>query len=105
MSAPESYEKINPMEIATIFAEVAQRSAKLIGSHIKRQAKKGISAPSDDLGLARAYLDMMAKMLTNPMPLMQAQMSLVNDETVLVRVGADAAAPPQTWRRCKPGIS
>lgn len=35
----------------------------------------------------------------------EAQMSLVNDETVLVRVGADAAAPPQTWRRCKPGIS
>lgn len=34
-----------------------------------------------------------------------AMMSLVNDETVQVRVGSDAAAPPQTWRRCKPGIS
>lgn len=36
---------------------------------------------------------------------LEAQMSLVNDEMVLVRVGTDAATPPQTWRRCKPGIS
>lgn len=35
----------------------------------------------------------------------EAFMALVNEETVHVRVGSDAAAPVQTWRRCKPGIS
>ena len=34
-----------------------------------------------------------------------AMMSLANEETVQVRVGVDAAAPMQTWRRCKPRTS
>jgi hypothetical protein len=46
---------------------------------MKRQMKKGISAPSDDLGIAQAFMDMMAKMLANPYKLAQAQMNLVWD--------------------------
>ena len=50
----------DPQEIAKTYAEVAQRASKLLTSHIQRQAKKGISAPGDELGIAQAFMDMMA---------------------------------------------
>jgi polyhydroxyalkanoate synthase len=69
----------DPQEIAKTYAEVAQRASKLLTDHIHRQAKKGITAPADELGIAQAFMDMMAKMLANPYKLAQAQMNLVWD--------------------------
>jgi hypothetical protein len=79
MSAHEKNALPDPKEIAKTYAEVAQRASNLITEHMKRQMKKGISAPSDDLGIAQAFMDMMAKMLANPYKLAQAQMNLVWD--------------------------
>ena len=76
---PEHAPLPDPQEIAKTYAEVAQRASKLLTSHIQRQAKKGISAPGDELGIAQAFMDMMAKMLANPYKLAQAQMNLVWD--------------------------
>ncbi len=64
-------------EVAKTYAEVAQRSAKLISSHIRRQMKQGVAAPNDELGIAKAFMDLMAKMLANPFKMAQAQMNLV----------------------------
>ena len=69
----------DPKEVAKTYAEVAQRASKLLHDHIQRQVKKGVSAPQDELGLAQAFMDMMAKMLANPYKLAQAQMNLVWD--------------------------
>jgi polyhydroxyalkanoate synthase len=69
----------DPQEIAKTYAEVAQRASKLLHDHIQRQAKNGVSAPADELGIAQAFMDMMAKMLANPYKLAQAQMNLVWD--------------------------
>jgi polyhydroxyalkanoate synthase len=69
----------DPQEVAKTYAEVAQRASKLISDHINRQAKKGVAAPQDELGVAQAFMDMMAKMLANPYQLAQAQMNLVWD--------------------------
>ena len=69
----------DPQEIAKIYAEVAQRASKLITEHAQRQAKKGIVPPQDELGVAQAFMDMMAKLLANPYQLAQAQMNLVWD--------------------------
>ena len=69
----------DPKEVAKTYAEVAQRASKLLTDHIQRQMKKGVSAPSDELGIAQAFMDMMAKMLANPYKLAQAQMNLVWD--------------------------
>ena len=55
----------DPQEIAKTYAEVAQRASKLLTSHIQRQAKKGISAPGDELGIAQAFMDMTSKLLAN----------------------------------------
>ncbi|MBL8488283.1 MAG: class I poly(R)-hydroxyalkanoic acid synthase, partial [Rhodocyclaceae bacterium] len=69
----------DPKEIAKTYAEVAQRASKLISDHMQRQLKQGVKAPSDELGIAQAFMDMMAKMLANPYKLAQAQMNLVWD--------------------------
>lgn len=69
----------DPQEVAKTYAEVAQRASKLITDHVKRQAKHGITPPQDELGVAQAFMDMMAKMLANPYQLAQAQMNLVWD--------------------------
>jgi polyhydroxyalkanoate synthase len=69
----------NPNELAQTYAEVARRASHLISEHVQRQMQKGIPVPVDELGIAQAFMDMMARLLTNPYRLAQAQMNLVWD--------------------------
>jgi polyhydroxyalkanoate synthase len=77
--APEHAPLPDPAAIAKTYAEVAQRASKLLTDHVQRQIKKGMTSPADELGIAQAFMDMMAKMLANPYKLAQAQMNLVWD--------------------------
>ncbi|MFT4172076.1 MAG: class I poly(R)-hydroxyalkanoic acid synthase [Rhodocyclaceae bacterium] len=83
MSASQKEAEAPPMpdadEIARTYAEVARRSSKLLTEHIQRQMQKGVKAPDDELGLAQAFMDMMAKLLANPVRLAQAQWALAWD--------------------------
>ena len=82
MAAPTETEKQDqpdPTELAKTYAEVAQRASTLISDHIQRQVKRGITPPQDELGIAQAFMDMMAKLLSNPYKLAQSQMNLVWD--------------------------
>ncbi|MCB1958452.1 MAG: class I poly(R)-hydroxyalkanoic acid synthase, partial [Rhodocyclaceae bacterium] len=82
MAAPTENEKADlpdPTELAKTYAEVAQRASHLISDHVQRQIKRGITPPQDELGIAQAFMDMMAKLLSNPYRLAQAQMNLVWD--------------------------
>ena len=76
---PEAAPLATPAEIAKTYAEVAQRSSRLITEHINRQLARGIAPPTDELGVAQAFMDMTSKLLANPYVLAQAQMSLVWD--------------------------
>jgi polyhydroxyalkanoate synthase len=69
----------DPKEVAKTYGEIAQRASKLINDHVQRQLHKGIASPADELGIARAFMDMMAKLLANPYKLAQAQLNLVWD--------------------------
>ena len=69
----------DPSELAQTYSEVAQRASHLISEHVQRQLKKGVAAPADELGIAQAFMDMMAKLLANPYKLAQTQMNLVWD--------------------------
>jgi polyhydroxyalkanoate synthase len=109
-AAPEAKNLPDPKEIAKTYAEVAQRASKLISDHVQRQVQKGITTPSDDLGIAQAFMDMMAKMLANPYKLAQQQMNLVWDYFSLwqhasLRMmgmqGAPIAAPVKGDKRFK----
>ena len=78
-NATETKEMPDPTEVAKTYAEVAQRASKLISEHVQRQVKRGVTAPQDELGIAQAFMDMMAKLLSNPYKLAQSQMNLVWD--------------------------
>jgi polyhydroxyalkanoate synthase len=69
----------DPKEVAKTYAEVAERASKLIGEHMQRQMSRGVATPTDELGIAQAFMDMMSKLLANPYKLAQAQMNLVWD--------------------------
>ncbi len=97
-------------EIAKTYAEVAQRSSRLISSHIKRQLTKGFAPPSDELGIAKAFMDMMSQMMANPQQVALAQMNLVRDylslwqQSMLGFMGLEAspvAAPKKGDNRFK----
>jgi polyhydroxyalkanoate synthase len=101
MAAPAADTKAelpDPKEIAQTYAEVANRASKLIAEHLERQAKKGITPPQDELGIAQAFMDMMSKLLANPYRLAQAQVNLVWDyfslwQHSMMRVMGMPAAP------------
>ena len=88
----------NPEEIAQTYAEVARRASSLISEHVQRQFKQGIEVPTDELGIAQAFMDMMARLLSNPYKLAQSQMGLVWDyftlwQQSMLRFAGMQAAP------------
>jgi len=77
MSATDSQQLPDAQAVAKSYGEVAQRAAAMITKHIERQMKQGVAAPSDELGIAKAFMDLMSNMLANPFQMAQAQMNLV----------------------------
>jgi len=58
---------MNPDETVRVLHQVAERSAKLIGDFAKKDHASGLAAAAgDELGIAKAYMDLYAKMLANP---------------------------------------
>lgn len=107
MAAPQDkahLELPDPQEVAKTYAEVAKRASHLITEHVQRQLKKGVATPADELGIAQAFMDMMAKLLSNPYKLAQAQMNLVWDyfslwQHSMLRFAGMNAAPVATPER------
>ena len=79
LSAHEDRVAPDPKELAKAYADVAKRTSAMIQNHIKRQMKKGVSMPTDDLGIAKAFMDMTQKMLADPQKMVEAQMQLMQD--------------------------
>jgi len=70
-------------QTAKVYAQVAERSSKILGDFLKRHADgKGI-AFTDEFGLAKAYMDLAAKMLANPWKLAETQMKMFWDYLAL----------------------
>ena len=75
----ETEDAPSPAEVAKIFGEVAEHSSNVLADFVKRHANgKGV-ALTDELGLAKAFMDMWAKLLANPMALASAQMNMYFD--------------------------
>ncbi|WP_051622108.1 PHA/PHB synthase family protein [Acidocella facilis] len=62
-------------------ADIAARSQKLVNEWMKRQAAEGMAL--DPLNVGSAFLEMTAKLLSNPSQLMEAQMGLWRDYMTL----------------------
>ncbi|MFV0371556.1 MAG: PHA/PHB synthase family protein [Azonexus sp.] len=69
----------NPTEMAKTYAEVAQRASRLIGQFMEKKAQEGVDVPADELGVARAFMDLSARLLANPYKLAQTQMNMMWD--------------------------
>ena len=90
----------DPQEVAKTYAQVAERASKLLGDHVQRQLKRGITPPADELGIAQAFMDMTSRLLSNPYKLAQAQIVTLKrllrlKDTLLKRrrIAPFAAAP------------
>jgi polyhydroxyalkanoate synthase len=77
--SPDSVVIPNPAEMTKTYAEVAQRASRLISQFLEKHANDGVAAPTDELGVARAFMDLSARLLANPYQLAQTQMNMMWD--------------------------
>jgi len=58
---------MNPDETARVLHEVAERSAKLLGEFANKDIGSSVAAAAgDELGIAKAYMDLYSRMFSNP---------------------------------------
>lgn len=70
---PPKAEIPDPVEFARHLSEIAQRSSKVLSDFIARQAVQGQLGLADELGIAKAFMDMAAKLMLDPIKLAQAR--------------------------------
>jgi polyhydroxyalkanoate synthase len=108
--AAETKAAFDPVELAESLGRAAEKSAKLMGDFVARNAGKQAAAASDELGLSKAFMELAAKMLANPARLAEGQLRLWHDymnlwQTSMLRMmGANArpiAEPAQGDKRFK----
>jgi polyhydroxyalkanoate synthase subunit PhaC len=68
---------------AQIFAEVAERSSRIMADFLKRQGEAQNTAVSDEFGIGQAFMDLSALMLSKPQQMAEAQMNMFWDYTRL----------------------
>ncbi len=89
----------NPAELAKTYAEVAQRASRLINQYMEKKAKDGCSAPTDELGVAKAFMDLSSRLMANPYKMAQTQMNMMWDYfslwqgSMMKMMGMPGAAP------------
>jgi len=71
---------VKPEDTQRILREVAERSARIINEFAQRHVTDSISAAvTDELGIAKAYMDLYARMLANPYLLASASANMMMD--------------------------
>ncbi|HVE49951.1 MAG TPA: class I poly(R)-hydroxyalkanoic acid synthase [Casimicrobiaceae bacterium] len=66
----------DPVALGQSLAVAAEKSAKLIGDFAQRQSASGHTLLADEAGIGKAFLELAAKMMANPMRLAESQMNL-----------------------------
>ncbi len=71
---------IKPNEVAAVYRDVAERAARILGEFAQKHVANGVGAAvSDELGIAKAYMDLYSRMLSNPMALAAFSTSMALD--------------------------
>ena len=70
-------------ELAKVSQQVAERCSKILGEFAKRQAEDMSSAVRDEMGIAKAFMDLYARMAADPVKLASLSMNLWLDHTRL----------------------
>src|SRR5262245_16546622 len=69
----------NPPELTMICGSVAERSSRILADFASKQAEGLSSAVRDEMGITRAFMDLYARMATNPALLANTSMSMWTD--------------------------
>ena len=83
------------------FAGIAAQTSRLLADAMKRDAAVGHFSMADELGIAKAFFDLSAKMFSDPFKLAEAQMNLWKDYIALwqgsmMKLMGQPAAPVAT---------
>jgi polyhydroxyalkanoate synthase len=76
--AAPAFKMPDASELGRSMADIAERSQRIVGEWLKRQAEEGPKAP-DPLNIGGAFLEMTARLMANPAKLMQAQLGFWQD--------------------------
>ena len=80
---PATQSPPDPAESARVFAEVAERSGRIMREFLQRQAGGQGVATGDEFGVARAFTDLAARMLADPWKLAEMQTKMFWDHVAL----------------------
>ena len=69
-------DKTESQELAKVCHDVAERSSKILGDFVQKQAETVSSAVRDEMGIAKAFMDLYARMATDPAALATLSMNL-----------------------------
>jgi polyhydroxyalkanoate synthase len=88
----------DPIALTESFASAADKGAKLLGDFLARHAAGGPSVVADEFGLTKAFLEVAAKIMSNPYRLAETQMNLWWDYSTLwqssmLKLMGQSAAP------------
>ena len=83
------------------FADIAEKSSRMLADAMKRDASLGHFSMADELGIAKAFFDLSAKMFSDPFKLAEVQMNLWKDYMALwqgsmLKLMGQPAAPVAT---------
>ena len=70
---------MDPVDLAKSYADIVQHSAQLMGDFVKRQSTGGSAALGDDLGIAKAFVEMSSRLFADPARMAQMQVKLWQD--------------------------
>jgi polyhydroxyalkanoate synthase subunit PhaC len=100
----------SPEELAHELGEIAQQSQRVVSEFLARMEQGQAPMPVDDVGVTPAFMDLAAKMMANPMLVVQAQMRMWHDYMRLWHASTarllgenpqPVAQPPQSDSRFK----
>jgi len=97
----------DPAELARLYADIAQKSTRIVTQFMERQKHGGATGMTDELGITQAYFQAWTRLLADPYKLAAAQQKLWQDtmglwqSSLLKLMGQDArpVAEPQTGDR------
>jgi polyhydroxyalkanoate synthase subunit PhaC len=80
-------DKTESQELAKVCHNVAERSSKLLGDFVQKQTDTVSSAVRDEMGIAKAFMDLYARMASDPAAIATLSMNLWVDHLRLWQSG------------------
>ncbi|MEW5729357.1 MAG: class I poly(R)-hydroxyalkanoic acid synthase [Pseudomonadota bacterium] len=70
------FKMVDPAELSKAMTNIAERSQRIVSDFMARQAQDGAVASPDPLNIGNAFLEMTARMMSDPARLVEANLSL-----------------------------